>query len=92
MVTTVFGTGRATTTEAPGLLGEINAPFDIVFDSSENYLYMTDQNGGGLIRKLAVTSDALITGDSNFYSLYGVKTVFEGVTYLLFAQNIFALS
>jgi hypothetical protein len=71
-VTTVFGTGRAATTDTAGLAGEINTPIDSVFDSSQNYIYLTDQNGGGLIRKLAVTS-------STAYSqIYAVKTVFAG--------------
>jgi len=71
-VTTVFGTGRAATTDSPGLIGEINTPVDSVFDLSQNYLYLTDQNGGGLIRKLAVTSAAV------FSQIYAVKTVFSG--------------
>ena len=74
-VTTVFGTGRAATTDSPGLIGEINTPIDSVFDSSENYLYLTDLNGGGLIRKLTVSTSAVST------SLYAVKTVFTGGVY-----------
>ena len=73
-VTTVFGTGRATTTDSPGLIGEINHPMDSVFDSTENYLYLTDQNGGGLIRKLAVTS----TTWDLYTRIYSVMTVFTG--------------
>jgi hypothetical protein len=71
-VTTVFGTGRAATTDSAGLIGEINTPIDSVFDSSQNYLYLTDQNGGGLIRKLAVTSV------TTFSQIYAMKTVFTG--------------
>ena len=71
MVTAVFGTGRATTTDTVGLNGEINTPVDSIFDPSENYLYMTDQNGGGLIRKLAVAAFLSVTQ-------YSVKTVFVG--------------
>ena len=69
-VNTVFGTGRQATTDSTGLIGEINNPIDAVFDSTENYLYLTDQQGGGLLRKLTVTSSA--------GTLYGVKTVFAG--------------
>jgi len=72
-ITTVFGTGRATTTDSTGLIGEINTPIDNVFDSTQNYLYLTDQNGGGLIRKLAVTSSTA------FPQIYAVKTVFVGI-------------
>jgi hypothetical protein len=54
-VTTVFGTGRVATTDSPGLIGEINTPTDLIFDATENYLYITDFNGGGLIRKIVVT-------------------------------------
>ena len=72
-VTTVFGTGRAATTDTAGLAGEINTPIDSVFDSSQNYIYLTDQNGGGLIRKLAVTSSTA------FSQIYAVKTVFTGI-------------
>ena len=80
-VTTVFGTGRAATTDSPGLIGEINTPFDSMFDSTQNYLYLTDHNGGGLIRKLAVTSATA------YSQIYAVKTVFAGgfeVTWLIF--------
>jgi len=69
IVNTVFGTGRSATTDSIGLIGEINSPLDIIFDSTETYLYMSDMAGGGLIRKLSVTS-------AN--SLYSVKTVFTG--------------
>jgi DNA-binding beta-propeller fold protein YncE len=72
-VTTVFGTGRAVTTDSPGLIGEINNPIDSVFDSTQSYLYLTDQNGGGLIRKLAVTSSTA------FSQIYAAKTVFAGI-------------
>ena len=74
-VTTVFGTGRATTTDSPGLIGEINTPIDTVYSVDENYLYITDQNGGGLIRKLVVTSEGVAASS---LQLYGVKTVFAG--------------
>jgi hypothetical protein len=74
-VTTVFGTGRVATTDSPGLIGEINTPTDLVFDATENYLYITDFNGGGLIRKLVVTTSGFTT---DLTSLYSVKTVFAG--------------
>jgi hypothetical protein len=67
--------GRGTTTDSTGLIGEIQSPTDLVYDVNEDYLYITDLNGGGLIRKLAVT-EAAVTG--TFDALYGVKTVFEG--------------
>ena len=76
-VTTVFGTGRAVTTDSPGLIGEISAPIDNVFDSTESYLYLTDQNGGGLIRKLSVTSSTA------FSQIYAVKTVFAGIIVII---------
>jgi hypothetical protein len=75
-VTSVFGTGRQQTTDSPGLIGEINTPIDTVYSVDENYLYMTDLNGGGLIRKLVVTSDGVA---SSGLVLYGVKTVFSGM-------------
>jgi hypothetical protein len=75
-VQTVFGTGRATTTDSPGLHGEINTPTDSIFDSTENYLYLTDQNGGGLIRKLAVTVLPIAT--NVIATPYASKTVFTG--------------
>jgi hypothetical protein len=74
LVNTVFGTGRPTTTDTTGLDGEINAPIDSIYDPSETYLYLTDQNGGGLIRKLAVTSQFT----SPYTALFFVKTVFVG--------------
>ena len=80
-VTSVFGTGRATTTDSTGLIGEINNPVDLVYDVNENYLYITDLNGGGLLRKLAVT-EAAVTG--TFDALYGVKTVFAGKASIIF--------
>jgi hypothetical protein len=73
-VVAVFGTGRATTTDTVGLNGEINAPIDSIYDPTENYLYLTDQNGGGLIRKLAVTNQY----SAPYSSIYFVKTVFVG--------------
>ena len=79
VVTTVFGTGKATTTDSPGLNGEVNTPYDNIFDLSEAYLYITDKNGGGLIRKLAVTDKY----SAPFTSLYAVKTVFTGTYYYL---------
>lgn len=75
-VNTVFGTGLATTTDSPGLIGEINAPVDCVYDEAENYLYLTDVNGGGLLRKLAVALDGLNPNDLQYSKLFGVKTVF----------------
>ena len=75
-VTTVFGTGRAATTDSPGLIGEINTPIDTVYSVDENYLYVTDQNGGGLIRKLVVTREGVAASS---LQLYGVKTVFNGM-------------
>ena len=78
VVRTVFGTGRPATTDSIGLLGEINTPTDIEFDTTETYLYMTDLNGGGLLRKLAAASNY----GSPFTSLFSVKTVFTGL-YLL---------
>jgi hypothetical protein len=83
VVNTVFGTGRAATTDSPGLIGEINTPTDSIFDSTENYLYLTDMNGGGLLRKLAVTS----AYTSPFTSLYSVKTVWAG--FILYQFLIF---
>ena len=74
LVDTVFGTGRAASTDSTGLLGEINSPRAAVFDKSENYIYLTDYNGGGLIRKLAVTSNFT----TPFKAKYSVKTVFSG--------------
>jgi len=75
-VTSVFGTGRVATTDSPGLVGEINVPTDLIFDATENYLYITDHNGGGLIRKLVVTNSGI---SSDLTSLYGIKSVFVGV-------------
>jgi hypothetical protein len=75
----IFGTGRASSTDSPALLGEINAPIAAVFDATENYVYLTDMNGGGLIRKLAVTSNY----STPFTTQYFVKTVFTG-SYLNF--------
>jgi hypothetical protein len=60
VVTTIFGSGRASSTDSPGLSGEVNTPIDVAFSADENYLYITDQNGGGLIRKLAVTSAGVV--------------------------------
>jgi hypothetical protein len=74
-VQTVFGTGRATTTDTTGLDGEINNPFDNIFDPTENYLYLTDQNGGGIMRKLAVTNRFT----TPYSARYFVKTVFVGM-------------
>jgi len=74
VVNTVFGTGRAATTDSPGLIGEINTPIDSIFDSTETYLYLTDMNGGGLLRKLAVSS----AYTTPFTSLFSVKTVWAG--------------
>ena len=76
-VTTVFGTGRATTTDSPGLIGEINTPMDAIFSVDENYLYLTDLNGGGLLRKLVVTNSGVSISS---LPLYGVKAVFTGLT------------
>ena len=79
-VTTVFGTGRAATTDSRGLIGEINTPIDLIFDATENYLYITDKAGGGLIRKLVVAnSPSAFTTD--LPSLYSVKTIFQGVNF-----------
>ena len=72
----MFGTGRATTTDTVGLNGEINSPIDSIYDPTENYLYLSDQNGGGLIRKLAVTNQY----SSPFASIFYVKTVFVGTS------------
>ena len=77
-VTTVFGTGRAQSTDSPSLIGEINHPTGCVLDLTQNYLYLTDQNGGGLIRKLVVTFSGVLTSDNYFNAIYGVKTVFAG--------------
>ena len=74
IVNTVFGTGHATTTDSPGLIGEINNPIACNFDFTENYVYLTDMNGGGLIRKLAVTTRF----SSPFDEQYAVKTVWAG--------------
>jgi len=76
-VTTIFGTGRAVTTDSTGLIGEINTPIDNVFDLTQSYLYLTDQNGGGLIRKLSVTSSTAFT------QIYAVKTVFIGIILII---------
>jgi len=76
-VTTIFGTGRAATTDSTGLIGEINTPIDNVFDLTQSYLYLTDQNGGGLIRKLSVTSSTAFT------QIYAVKTVFIGIILII---------
>jgi len=76
-VTTIFGTGRAVTTDSPGLIGEINTPIDNVFDSTQSYLYLTDQNGGGLIRKLSVTSSTA------FSQIYAVKVIFAGIIVII---------
>ena len=75
VVDTVFGTGHATTTDSPGLAGEINNPIGAVYDLTENYVYLSDNNGGGLIRKLAVTQAYA----PPFQGQYYVKTVFAGV-------------
>jgi hypothetical protein len=72
VVTTVFGSGRPTTTDTVGLDGEINSPIDAIFEPTENYLYMTDRTGGGLVRKLAVTNQY----SGIFTAKYFVKTVF----------------
>ena len=74
LVNTVFGTGHATTTDSPGLIGEINNPIACNYDYTENYLYLTDMNGGGLIRKLAVTDKFA----SPFNRRFDVKTVWAG--------------
>jgi len=89
-VLTVFGTGRAAQTDSIGLHGEINHPSGVVFNSDESYLYMTDQSRGGSIRKLAVAEDAVYSGDSYFYSLFGSKTVFNGIRiYVCISDIIF---
>jgi hypothetical protein len=77
-VTSVFGTGRAATTDSPGLIGEVNTPIDTVYSVDENYLYITDLNGGGLIRKLVVMNEGVTSSDVSLTVLYGVKTVFTG--------------
>ena len=87
-VTTVFGTGRAATTDSPGLIGEIKTPIDTVYSVDENYLYITDQNGGGLIRKLVVTNDGITSSDVSLTVLYGVKTVFTGILQLKYHHNL----
>ena len=74
IVNTVLGTGRASSTDSIGTLGEINSPYAAVFDRTENYVYLTDMSGGGLIRKLAVTSQF----DQPFDQKYSVKTIFTG--------------
>jgi hypothetical protein len=76
-VTTVFGTGSTATTDSPGLIGEINTPIDTEFDSTLSYLYLTDLNGGGLIRKLSVTASTA------FSQIYAVKTVFTGIIVII---------
>ena len=74
LVNTVFGTGRAATTDSTGIIGDINRPTSAVYSRDENYLYITDLNGGGVIRKLAVTKSFA----SPFSVIYSVKTVFIG--------------
>ena len=88
-VTTVFGTGRAVTTDSPGLIGEINTPTDAIFSVDENYLYLTDLNGGGLLRKLVVTNSGISNSDVNFNSLYGIKTVFTGLPFVIIVACVF---
>ena len=46
-VNTVFGTGRVVTTDSPG-----NLIIQLIV--SENCLYLTDMNGGGLMRTVNV--------------------------------------
>lgn len=76
LVDRVFGSGRATSTDAPGLNGEINSPIDVAFDETSNYIYLTDQQGKGLIRKVGVTNDVVAPfRQSPYYS----KTVFTEV-------------
>ena len=51
VVSVAFGSGYARTTDSPSLLGEINNPIGLVWDVNEQFIYSTDHNGGGLIRK-----------------------------------------
>jgi DNA-binding beta-propeller fold protein YncE len=76
MVSTVFGNGYPITTDSPGLIGSVNNPSGAVYDKTENYVYVSDFNGGGLIRKLAVSPS---NWQSPFTLQYDVKTVFFGV-------------
>jgi len=74
-VVAVFGNGIATSTDSLGLIGSVNTPFDSIFDVTESYLYMTDQNGGGLLRKLAVAPPFV----NPFNQIYTPKTIFNSV-------------
>jgi len=74
-VVAVFGNGIATSTDSLGLIGSVNTPFDSIFDVTESYLYMTDQNGGGLLRKLAVAPPFV----NPFNLIYTPKTIFNSV-------------
>ena len=69
IINTVFGTGRTTSTDSPGLLGEIFYPIGLTFDVTETYLYATDNSGGGAIRKITASG------------VYDGKTVFPGVNF-----------
>ena len=81
----VFGTGNENSINSPGISGAIYNPTDCVFDSTEQYLYVSDQ-GGNMLRKLAVTATAVNSADPNFNVIYGVKTVFPGYDFVLFSS------
>jgi hypothetical protein len=92
-VRTIFGTGRAISTNETGIFGSTDAPIDAIFDYSENYIYMTDNGNGGQIRKLAVTDSYELP----FTSKYSVEAVFKGfifiylnITYVVICQGLTA--
>ena len=58
-----FGTGKPQTTDSPGLIGEVNNPIALTWDLNEQFIYTSDKNGGGLIRKLIAVDPKLISPD-----------------------------
>jgi len=62
-VRNVFGSGFAKTTDSPGLIGEVNNPVGLIWDINEQFVYTTDKNGGGLIRKLIAVDPKDIAPD-----------------------------
>ena len=82
VVQTIFGSTRQATSDTPALNGDIGNPQGTAFDLTEKFIYISEQSGGGNIRKLSVDQSLPRSNTGAVGTvLYSVGTVWKGNYY-----------
>ena len=66
LVSTLVGSGYQSSTDGYGMFADLNTPYGIAFDTSQNTLYVTDWSGQGSIVQIDIASSYKSTLPSGF--------------------------